>query len=630
MKQTNEIEINAAGIDSLLSETHPIEKIEEGQLNTLLERIYKNINTLESTKETLGKMLWRRILLNTDSRESLMKMFKCISLCTSETTKEIIEYFRIQLASEYTNPEEDFIWVNTLLQMCISIAQKSTARELMQTKEFFNSVQKQIRICPYKTIVLMIRLINNQLYTLPNQDVLEEILKESKGKLKGVTEVLFAYIEGYILRSMSITDEEVFERRLALPWDKKKIGHFPLQSLSLKILIDSLIQQRSLPFSFPALGFLAGSSRAILQYLEDIGDLQKIIKEALSATGTHRLKLEHFLCSILELKSNKTSILISEEGYIESIIKMLEGKLDTEIMDGIAYSGLTLLKLLTRSYSALSIHMCSYQMINTMEKLAVSFHRLLKKYSYPELTLSAVEYLRIIGNLVMQSRKWKEIAIQSIVKELPHYFTNPTLSAEALKVIKLLLFECKDNLAYSLYQALGKKEFFQKQFTTAEERKEFYGILKNILCLEEFILKHPLIIDLCIDTFLTTSKYSLEVHQTDTSLDQTEIELLSELIYCISNIAVILPEKVLTIDIMQTIIDLTYLSPVIINNFIWYLTNTLWNTKIPQELSTIIDISTELKLKKGIDQDIDKRISYIFSLITKHSEGQQSIPDCLG
>ncbi|KAI5184992.1 hypothetical protein NEHOM01_0543 [Nematocida homosporus] len=600
---------------------HLINEADEPSLTHFL--LAAHTTSLSATeKEACAAGLWDRIRQKKDSLKITQMMLRIFSLLSEQPTPEVVQFFLEALEKPITNDTERVIWKNQVLESALHLSHRHP-QPFQADLEFFKAVQDHLTISPRKTLALLICLVTASTYKLIDKPAIEQLQHKSKGSLLVNCEVLLAYIEGYQLMGQSPElDEQVYEKRLALPWDKRKLSYFPLQSLNLKVLVDSLLQKKSAPLVFPALAFLVSASAgSVAQYLLDTGDFHKITREALSSTGKDRLRIEHFLILVLET-SRRAATAIAEEGYVDNIIKRLEIKMDNGILDGEVYSFLCLLRLLARTPQIISSFMSTFQVINLIERLAANASKLHHKDSYSSLTQSICQYLKLIGNLVLFSHRWKEIAIDSIFPYISNYLHHPEFSIEALTFIKMHLYECKEDLLPRIYRALPKS-FFEKTNWTKPERLEYYRIYRNLICVARNLPEiGQLVTRLINETLRLTESFTAP----QASIDPIDIDLSSELLFILANIAVITQEKALHPHLISAAIDLAAISPSLTIPFIWYLTNITWNNPSIIPLLLTYNIQSILQSKKTTDPDINERINQLSTFIKKNAHHRHPQP----
>ncbi|OAG31929.1 hypothetical protein NEDG_00404 [Nematocida displodere] len=573
-----------------------------------LTQVYTDTELSGRVKAAIAEALWKRIVGKKDPISTTTHLLKCVSKVAETISLEIVAYLETTLG---TKPPEsldhDFLWIDQVLGACIRFSLAENVCFLMQTPSFFHSAQKHLIVHPHKVAALLIRLMNSSLYYLIAKEPLTLLLKTSTGLLRLNIEVLLAHLEGYTLRK-PFSEEELPEKLPSLPWDRRRMGHFPLHSTSLKSLVDSLVRQRGHTLALVGLSFLAESSVRVLQYLEDSGEIQRITKEAYISKGLARLRLEHFLISILMLKGRSATIL-AEEGYIESILKHLDTKLRLKVLDGEVVSSLTILRLLSRTQKIVPSHMSSYQMINMIERLTLVALDLYKDQNYPEIEQAIEEYLLLLGNLVLLLNEWKTIAINRILPHIHHYLNEKRFTVHALQFIKMILYGCAAETIPALFAVLPPA-FFMGNVWNTEESIEHYGILKNLICKGGENPDITAIMEWSISEMVEKASF-LEQKYLQNTLTPIDLKIASELLGVVSNVAVIsnaLASTPLSIDAAITIAKI---DPSLTGMFIWYLTNTIWESPSVMPTHKHVHIYNMLLSRIGIDQDTDERIAQL-------------------
>lgn len=594
-----------------------ITELDEPTLARLLLSLYRYRHSPKRVRQPLGSAIWSRLAQNRDSLFLMICMAKCLAVLVDEMSEEMVRFFEAALETNsqtVTHSQEAFLWINQVLDLCIKRSQADSTRALMQRPSFFQALQKYLEVFPYKVVTLQIKLINSQLFRLVNQSAHSALLKQSAGALKTNIEVLLAYIEGYTLRDPASKAEETSEKKLALPWDKRRLGHLPLQSLSLKILIDSLVKQRAQPLALTGLGFLVESSPSVLQYLEEAGDIQRLVKEGLLCRDLDKLRLEWFFAAILTRKG-KTPVILAEEGYIEHILRTLECKLDAEVLDGEVHSGLTVLRLLARRLKIVTLYMCGNQLVNLVEKLAILSHKLSKRDSYPEIHPTVREYLFFAGNLVLLSSEWKEIAVERVLPHLPPYLEDKTLSVPALQFLKMFLYECPEENVKKLLAAIPFP-FLTKRKWNCEESTEFYQIIQNLVCTGSALPEVQSIASWAIAEFHKVGNV-LHAKFNNGTLEQSDTNQAAEFLAIISNIAALDREKAAAEAVVSTVLKLADISSQITPKLVWYVTNITWGE--PKDLSRVqcAELITVLRAKVGKDKDLDERLKQLATLLDR-------------
>ncbi|KAI5170811.1 hypothetical protein NEFER03_0270 [Nematocida sp. LUAm3] len=599
---------------------YSIRGMSEDLLENLLEWAYINRGKSLEKDQRCADAFWMRIISNCDSFSLSLRLIKVFAALTAKTTSETVDYFYRALNRFLSDPER-FLWKNQILSCCLHLAQNPGGRTLMQKPQFFMRIYDHIIFCPYKATVLLIFLINEDLYKVIQKILVEGYLFDAKGSLRTVLEILLAYIEGYTLQAQEKEPEEpAYGKKLALPWDKRRLGYYPLESHTLKVLLDALLQKRSFTLVYEAIAFLIESSPSVSLYIMESGDLHKIIKEALSSTGLQKLKTEHFLIRILEKNNSRIIKILSEEGYIEHLLKRVEARLDVEVFDGEMYSCMALLRLLSRNKQIVTHYLSTYQMINLMEKFATIAHKVYKRDKYQEITENIEQFLMLLSNLVLLNTRWKETATESILPHIEHYLEKQ-FRMKTLQFIRMLLYECKETeIQEKLYRTL-QIYFFKELKWSQEEILESYKIYRNLVCIIDISQPKESIILWLINEFFRVSKILIEKNKTK-PLTEIEIQISMELLSIVSNIAAISQESVISPELIKFAILLSNMSSSLSIGFIWFITNATWNSIQAFDILFSFDIHNVLLSKKGNDPDINERISQLISHLSRRPAKQ--------
>lgn len=599
-----------------------LEEGNEGALMQVLVQIYLSKEIDREIKQVYATAIFNRIKRKENPPSVLLSLFRIFSLFSETVTDEIIELMCVWLDPEKNEYEIPHLWSSQILTACLHLSLNERTKKMMQTKEFFQNVLKNINICQEKTIKLSIALINKDLYTLIDTEYIDKILENSKDADRVRLVVLQAYVEGYsYLENEAHIEEKIHEKRLSLPWDKKKLEYFPLPSQKMKNIIDELVRGKTYPLAYTALAFLIRASKTVFQYLFESGEMHRITKEGLFASDIQRLRIEHFLIQALESPNRLPGLLI-EEGYITEIIRRLEKKISDGVFDGNIYSCFSLLRALSRNKDIVKQHISTYHTMNLMEKTCTVLLSAYKKTKSIEIEKIIIQYLMLMGNLSLYSRKWKEASANCILIHLQKYSSEEVFRISALKAVQMVLYECKEDILEKIQLAVPIS-FFESRDNTKEEKLERYRIYRNFVCTTRRCIKVEKVISLFKIELEKTTELLIEKRKIR-KLTDIEILLAKELLYTLSNIAAAQREYVVSADVVSTAINLSSISVSLTENLIWYLTNLAWSTPLPHETLESLDILNVLIEKKSTDPDLNKRIDFVISLLTVNSSEKET------
>ncbi|KAI5190143.1 hypothetical protein NECID01_0836 [Nematocida sp. AWRm77] len=620
---------NALATDGQVSATivRRVCEMDEASLEALLSSLYTHKGASKKTKQQMGTAVWERLSQKKDSLFLTIRMAKCLSVLIDKATPAMVAFFEEALEEaakkHAAERQESFLWANQVLDLGIKLAQTKETRAAMQKASFFQAVQKCLEVCPHKAVVLLIRLIDEHMLCHIAREPLNDLHRKSTGPLKEAVEVLMAYIEGYTLQKTAKTPEDPGEKRISLPWDKRRMGHFPLQSLNLKFLIDSLMAQRSKPLALMGLGFLIESSPSVVQYLEEMGDIQRIVKETLLLAGVEKLRMEWFLITILSQKG-KAHIILAEEGYIEHIMKSLEKKLDQEILDGEVCSGLSILRLLARHLKIITLYMCGNQLVNIVEKIVVILHRVYTRDKYPEIQKTAEQYLFFIGNLVLLSPEWKEISIERIVPYLVPLLEERAFALYTLQFLKMLLYECTEDIVQKSLECVPFS-FLTKRTWGSEEVLEFYKVVQNMVCTGSKVQEIQEVVEWTVSEFCSVGA-RIQEKSTGSGIEEQDIAQVSGFLSIISNITVLYKEQECTEEVLSTVITLAGISNTFTSKLIWYITNIIWEKGEELSHTRCVQLIALLNTKIGQEKDLDERLKQLVFLLKSILVNQTNAP----
>jgi len=619
----------------------------EGQeLSRVLSTVYQYRHAGTPVKKILSSFLWKRIAQSRDTLQNRTKLVKCFSALARDATLEVANYLvealnsagsREEAISAFgadahqqglcTNAEhqktgksentacstEHFLWIGQVLDTVLELSQKEASCELFRNEKTFKAIQKNIKNFPSKVFVLLTRLISKSTYLLIEQETVTEMHRTSTGTLRTKIEVLQAYIEGYTLQNTPSTAEDPFEKKV-VPWDKKKHGAVSLLSPSTHSLVDALISKKKETLALSAAGFLSESSPEVLNYIEESGHLQKIVKEAsLTPNVEERLKFEHFLSVLLSLQG-RSPFLAADEGYIECVLRNISEKLDVEVVDGEVHSGIVLLKLLSRKSKIVSMYMCSNQMISTVEKILTVTKKTYTKEQHPEREEVIKQCFSLVSNLVLYNSEWKEIGLEHVLPHATSYIQEKTSSLHVLKFVKSILYECSEEISAKIFAKTAWLFSFRTRKRTPEEKLEYCRILRNLTCKHQ-IAQLKEVVRLVVSEFYIAAENVIRGKKRE-KIPESDLSLLSELLQALSNIAVLSPECVTSENMIRSVVDICSVSPILTNNLVWYLTNILWSSPDTSKFLKEFRIQEVLLKRLGADKDTDERISQLIRMLS--------------
>ncbi|KAI5189246.1 hypothetical protein NEMIN01_0412 [Nematocida minor] len=541
--------------------------------------------------------------------------------------------FSLLLIRELTVDSNSPAWINELLSACIHFSINSPdALKMLQSPNVFLAVQAVYRVCPYKSVLILIRLINQELFSYLDDSLFNSsLLQMTTGIIHTNVLVLLGYAEGYRQRSLPNIPEDA-------SLEGQKV-HTQFSNCILGDIFISLLKHMHSPLVLPLIGFLAETSKGALKYLESSPAIVKAIKEEYTKGPEKErniLRINHFLIPILP-KSKKIVTSLAEAGLIDAIVDAIENNMKKEIFTAETVSSFCVLKIFARDAKVTANYLTTYRITNLLEKMAKTAHKHYREEGYDEIVLSINEYFLLMGNLVIFNKEWKQTAVQSVVPEIVKYLSVESFAENSLKFLCSLLFECSPDLIKSLVTELPIAEIRGTE-GGIKEKMHFIGILKNILsntdCLDdssdliEQILAEVLIINETIKEIIRENKKEVKLLP----------KLCSDILLVLSNAAIVSNTHRLDPSVIDLSIEVLSHSADtrVFACFLSYLENILYlpteNVSKPSETAakeymelperTVNQIAEILKKEQKKDAEIDFRITKLIPKISQNKAAQ--------
>lgn len=376
-----------------------------------------------------------------------------------------------------------------------------------RTREFFGMLNRRMEINGYWVFILITLLVDRE--TLDYVDACK-----LKREAKRDTDVVGWKSMGYVCHGLVVAckmerddhkeeeAEEVAEdpqRNIVLPWnvtrrerlmgtminvrkEERKASKF---SYELYDIIDNLAERKDEPFSLAVLSQIVGSSMEAQRYVKERGLLKSIMEETMRTGSSKQIKHICFINECVGSREENRRAAI-DTGFFGEVVRQIEKKIDESMYDIFLLSGLSTVKLMSRSTAIVKGDLSNYPIIEVIERILEELPAAgLQDPEEADMgTRILKESLSALSNILLANTRWKSIFInRSILSRLKQHLQNQEIEATIFLLLKNLVCEddvkTKDTLISELGVAFFKRSMGDR---SPESRIEYYGIVRNIIC----------------------------------------------------------------------------------------------------------------------------------------------------
>jgi hypothetical protein len=571
-------------------------------------------------------LVLRELEISLETKENLLPLLRTVRCIIKEgesmdrALSSLLKLFcgeRERVVGTHKSPiSQESLSIDEVLFFFSSLVIRNGVQEKFRTREFFAALNEHIEKNGYWVFVLFSLLVDRKsVEWIDIERIRREVdRRESHDRRKDTLGLMSLGLSLVHKLEDEVEEVEVIEeapKEITFSWNmgrRERMGSSQAvrkeervsgDKYDLYRTVESLFDRRKEMLVLETLSQIALRNRGVQKHIREMGFLKRAAGELLELEDLERVRYVEFINSSIEGREECRKEVMGL-GFVDEVVRMVEKRIEAERYDVLLLSGLSTLKIISRSSAIVKGDLGAYPIVEIIERVldqvlvdqeALGETEVPETMDYAEPIL--IESFLFLGNILLVNNRWKSIFIgRNITSKVSGYLKNRRMERPLFLLLKNLLYEDDSSIKESILLELGI-EFFRMDVEDrpVESRVEYYGIVRNLLFNNRRVMESLekgaddgilSLIPWYLEEFRRTSKGYLErLGGSSNSGSSSSIEpLVKEILYILVNISAlgVCPERVGREDVIGVAAELFKKGGWGVKEAcLWYFINLSWN-----------------------------------------------------